>query len=485
MLSSAFNDMAARLERQLTEQRELLAAVSHELRTPLARIRLLVEIARQSAGTASSATPANVAPATLDDIEREAIEIDTLVGELLASARLEFQAVTRKPLEAGEVARRALERAGEDAAKLVAPAGPLPFVADPTLIARALANLIDNARKHGGGLDGIAVRAGDGTVVFEVSDRGPGFAPGDEARVFDRFYRGGADAGHHGSLGLGLALVQRIAVAHGGRADAGNRPDGGARVTLELPVAAAGLTRRRARAYFGPHATSVRRIPTAEPAGSDSPGERSPSMLNLMKAVEPASGDRSQRHDDALLDGYSSTVTAVAAAVSPSVVRIDVAGVEGESDRSARADRAGRTRRSAAAPASSFTPDGFVLTNSHVVSGAKRITVTLLDGRKLPAPSGRRRSGHRPRGHPPARRRPDSAHAGRVRRLVGAARRPDRGRGRQPVRLRLHGDRRRRQRARPFAAHAVGAAGRRRHPDRRGAQPGQLGRAAGRRARAA
>jgi two-component system OmpR family sensor kinase len=229
VLSSAFNEMAGRLERQLTEQRELLAAVSHELRTPLARIRLLVEIARQS----------RVTPATLDDIEREAIEIDTLVGELLASARLEFQAVTRKPLEAGEAAQRALERAGEDAGKLALPAGPLPFVADPTLVARALANLIDNARKHGGGLDGIAVRAGDGTVVFEVSDRGPGFAPGDEARVFDRFYRGNGDAaGHHGSLGLGLALVQRIAVAHGGRADAGNRSDGGARVTLELPVAA-------------------------------------------------------------------------------------------------------------------------------------------------------------------------------------------------------------------------------------------------------
>jgi two-component system OmpR family sensor kinase len=238
VLSSAFNDMAVRLERQLTEQRELLAAVSHELRTPLARIRLLVEIARQSGGAPADGRPATITPATLDDIEREAIEIDTLVGELLASARLEFQAVTRKPLEAGEAARRALERAGEDAAKLALPGAPLPFVADPTLIARALANLIDNARKHGGGLDRIAVRGGDGTVVFEVSDRGPGFAPGEETRVFDRFYRGNADAGHHGSLGLGLALVRRIALAHGGRADAGNRAEGGARVALELPVSA-------------------------------------------------------------------------------------------------------------------------------------------------------------------------------------------------------------------------------------------------------
>ena len=91
VLSSAFNDMAARLERQLAEQRELLAAVSHELRTPLARIRLLVEIAAAGDGADGAAT---LDADTLDEIEREAIEIDTLVGELLASARLEFQALT-------------------------------------------------------------------------------------------------------------------------------------------------------------------------------------------------------------------------------------------------------------------------------------------------------------------------------------------------------------------------------------------------------
>ena len=187
-----------------------------------------------------------------------------------------------------------------------------------------------------------------------------------------------------------------------------------------------------------------------------------------------------ERDDEALLDGYSRTVTAVAAAVSPSVVRIDVAGVE--DDRRARAARAAPNEAVGSGSGFVFTPDGYVLTNSHVVSGAKRITVTLLDGRKLPGAPGGRRSRYRPGGRPPD----DAAgpDAGRVRRLVGAAGRPDRGRGRQPVRLRLHGHRRRRQRARPLAAHAVRAADRRRHPDRRGAEPGQLGRAAGRRARA-
>jgi signal transduction histidine kinase len=257
VLSSAFNDMAERLERQRAEERELLASVSHELRTPLARIRLLVEIARQSSsgtlggsppppatgsGEQSSPAPTRstlpVEARTLDEIENEAIEIDALVGELLASARIEFQAVAPKPLEAVEVARRALERAGEDAAKLAAPPPPIPFAADPTLIGRALANLIDNARKHGSGLDRLSVRSDGAVVAFEISDRGRGFAPGDETRVFERFYQGAdPDAGSRGSLGLGLALVKRIADAHGGRVHAGNQPGGGARVVLELPLA--------------------------------------------------------------------------------------------------------------------------------------------------------------------------------------------------------------------------------------------------------
>jgi two-component system OmpR family sensor kinase len=240
VLSSAFNEMAARLERQLAEERELLASVSHELRTPLARIRLLVEIGRQARAAQGAGPGQGDDPRTLDEIEREAIEIDALVGELLASARIEFQAVAPKPLDAVEVARRALERAGEDAAKLVSAPPPIPFAADPTLIGRALANLIDNARKHGSGLVRLAVRADGAGVTFEVVDRGRGFAPGDESRVFERFYRGAdPDAGSHGSLGLGLALVKRIADAHGGRVHAANEPGGGARVVLELPLSPA------------------------------------------------------------------------------------------------------------------------------------------------------------------------------------------------------------------------------------------------------
>ena len=103
-------------------------------------------------------------------------------------------------------------------------------------------------------------------------------------------------------------------------------------------------------------------------------------MSNLIDPVKRAA----EQNDEALLDGYSRTVTAVAAAVSPSVVRIDVQG--GEQKGQQRPGRRPRAPNESVGSGSGFvfTPDGFVLTNSHVVSGAKRITVTMLDGRKLP-----------------------------------------------------------------------------------------------------
>lgn len=223
-LSRAVNDMAARIERQLADQRELLAGVSHEIRTPLGRLRLLVEIGRERAQGAD-----------LDEIEREVLEIDALVGQLLASARLDFSALTLMPLDAGEVAQRAAERAGLGAERVVVELADRAFVGDPTLLARALANLLENARLHGGGVDWLRVRGAAPLVEFAVQDRGPGFPPGQEQRVFERFYRphttaappGDKAGGAHATgLGLGLALVRRIAEAHGGRVTARNRHGG-------------------------------------------------------------------------------------------------------------------------------------------------------------------------------------------------------------------------------------------------------------------
>jgi signal transduction histidine kinase len=166
------------------------------------------------------------------------LEIDALVGQLLASSRLDFGRMERRPVDGAEAAALALERAGLPAARLEAAAdGGLRATADPTLLARALANILANAAEHGGGPARLRVRRDGDALAFEVEDAGPGFSAEELPRVFERFYRGDRKAG--GSLGLGLSLVRRIAEAHGGRAWAENLPGGGARVGFSIGPAAA------------------------------------------------------------------------------------------------------------------------------------------------------------------------------------------------------------------------------------------------------
>ncbi len=221
-LADRINEMADRIERQMADQRELLAAVSHEIRSPLARLGVLVDLARDG-GTS---------PKVADDIEREVVEIDSLVGELLASSRLDFEALEHKRFDVSETARRSLERVGLSDSILRADVESSVVVGDPTLVSRALLNLLDNAKKHGRGVTALIIEHQPGELVLAVEDNGPGFSDGDLPKVFEQFVRGERSAGS--SLGLGLALVRRIAQAHGGRAWAENRRGGGARVAFSL-----------------------------------------------------------------------------------------------------------------------------------------------------------------------------------------------------------------------------------------------------------
>lgn len=216
VLGRSINEMAERIQRQLTEQRELLAVVSHEIRTPLGHLRVLLDLARDTRD-----------PSTLDEMETELLEVDRLVDRLLASLRLDFGQLDRRRLRADEVAARAVARAGLLPALVRVETEALELEGDPTLLGRALGNLLDNARVHGKGAVALRVCEREGRLCFVVEDEGAGL-PSSREHLFESFVRG--EEG--GKLGLGLSLVQRIAAAHGGRAFAEDREGGGARVGL-------------------------------------------------------------------------------------------------------------------------------------------------------------------------------------------------------------------------------------------------------------
>lgn len=227
------NDMADRIQRQIEDQRELLAAVSHEMRTPLGHLRVLSEMLKDQ-----HTDPARVRKHA-EGIEREVAEMDDLIGQLLASSRLDFRAHELAEQAPLALAGRALERAGLPAERLVDDGAPAAVRADATLLLRALANLIDNAERHGGGLKELRVEGRDGEVRFAACDEGEGFTAGDEDQAFAAFFsrdRTSQSADGKGSLGLGLALVRRIARAHDGEAFVEARAGGGACVGFAIPA---------------------------------------------------------------------------------------------------------------------------------------------------------------------------------------------------------------------------------------------------------
>lgn len=229
-VGAALRELAQKVQRQLADQRALMATVSHELRTPLGHARVLAELVREGRDPAPLA----------DQLQAEIDAMDHLVGDLLAAARIDFEALDPRPLSPLDLARRALDLEGEPAVPLNAAASLPSLRGDPTLLARALRGLLANARLHAGGATSLSVEPTAGGLRFTVTDRGPGFAPGEEEHAFAPFWRGRPAPDTVAGTGLGLALVRRIAEAHGGRAQAQNRPEGGAAVWIEVPVDASG-----------------------------------------------------------------------------------------------------------------------------------------------------------------------------------------------------------------------------------------------------
>ncbi len=216
----------------------LLSSVSHDLRTPLAVIT----------GAASTLLderhdlPAPSRRDLLKSIYAESERLNRLIGNLLDMTRLESGAVTVKkewyPVQ--EIIGAALNRMEQRLSPREVKVSAAPDMMgsfDGVLVEQALVNLLENAAKYTSPEVPVDVTARvDGTdLVLSVADRGQGFAPGEEERIFEKFYRGQRDGGA-GGAGIGLTVARGIAVAHGGRLAARNREGGGAIFTMVLPI---------------------------------------------------------------------------------------------------------------------------------------------------------------------------------------------------------------------------------------------------------
>ena len=233
-LGRTLNTMLGRLESALARERQFVSDASHELRTPLAALRTELEIALRR-----KRTPEEM-EAAMRSAEEETERLCRLAEDLLVLARADDGSlpVRQEQLPATELLTAVRERYGLQAADV---GRPLQIQADDQLelhvdrlrVEQALGNLVENALLHGRGRILLIARRRDGRVELHVRDEGSGFPPEFIERAFDRFSR--SDSARQGpGVGLGLAIVDLIACAHGGSAHAANH-NGGADVWLELP----------------------------------------------------------------------------------------------------------------------------------------------------------------------------------------------------------------------------------------------------------
>jgi signal transduction histidine kinase len=237
-LARDFDRMAARIEALVAHERSVLQDVSHELRSPLARLQLLLDLARRSSP--------NEAAMHFARAEREIERLDQLIGEALALSRMEADLPGMRPesVDLAALAAIRIEACRPDA-EARALSIELDAAADVftrgsvTLIGRVIDNLLSNAIKysHEGGRVSVRTRRRDDRVELRVRDHGPGVPASELVQLFRPFFRG-VNAARADGHGLGLAIADRIARAHGGSLTAANAPGGGLAVTLILTASA-------------------------------------------------------------------------------------------------------------------------------------------------------------------------------------------------------------------------------------------------------
>ena len=256
-LARAFNSMAGDLATVDRQRRELVANVSHELRTPLTALVAVLE------NVADGVTPPDAR--TMATALGQAEHLSTLVADLLDLSRVDagLAPLRRQDVVLAPLLARAVDEARPLAASRevrfetrVEPPGLVTY-ADPDRLRQVVANLLDNACRHSppGGVVVLTATAAEGGTRLLVSDQGPGIAPEDRERVFERFGTAGG-----GGTGLGLAIARWVTDLHGGRIEVVDPPDGaGAHVRVDLPARDRALPARR------PAPPVPRRAPVTSP----------------------------------------------------------------------------------------------------------------------------------------------------------------------------------------------------------------------------
>ncbi|KVF76479.1 histidine kinase [Burkholderia sp. FL-7-2-10-S1-D7] len=237
-LSQQFNDMAERIEASIKQQREMMHGISHELKTPLARLEFGLALLAESDESGRMRE-------RRDELRRDVRELDGLVTELLTIGRLEQGASELAPMDV--VVDALIDSVAGNVANDVADRGltlgvstsgaPASHVCDPKLVARALLNLIRNGARYASRTVLLsATHDASGALVLSVDDDGPGIPVSERARVFEPFQRLDSSRDRQtGGFGLGLAIVRRVALVHGGDVRLEDSPLGGARFVITLP----------------------------------------------------------------------------------------------------------------------------------------------------------------------------------------------------------------------------------------------------------
>ena len=240
-LGSDFNLMAEQIESLVQAQRRLLGDISHELRSPLARLSVALELARQRSGAEAASALAR--------IQREAENLNEMIGQLLTLTRLQTgaQEVQQSEFDLCRLVREIADDAEFEAqshnrsVKLESVAA-CSFIGNEQLLRRAIENVVRNAVHYTAEGTDVEIRVESNHAESEqqgiqiiVRDHGPGVPPAALEEIFRPFYRvDDARDREAGGVGLGLAIAERAVNLHGGKITAANASDGGLIVTIDL-----------------------------------------------------------------------------------------------------------------------------------------------------------------------------------------------------------------------------------------------------------